>query len=441
MTQAGAFPGAITPFEFARAIVRLDPGPRLAAAVSGGPDSLALLLLTAEWAKAAGRDVAVLTVDHQLRPEAAAEARYVGDIAARLGMPHQILVWTGDKSVSGISAAAREARYGLLLGWCRTHGYGDLLVAHHQDDQAETFLMRLARGSGVDGLAAMAPVHEREGVRILRPLLDFPRARLARTVEEAGIEPVDDPSNRDAHYERVRVRGLFGQLGIEASDLAATASRMARARAALERQTEEFLDRHSTLRAEGVAFLEVPALAGMPEEIGLRALSSLLRTISGARYPGRLDSLERLYDMVIRGDPGQGVTLGGCQIARRGADAIALWREPAAALAAAELTLRPGASGLWDGRFELVLRETGADAGEGPVVVSALGEEGLADMRALGVVIPENGLPRMALRSLPALRRGKLILAVPSLGYAAPGIEADARFIGLKDPAVRPDVP
>ncbi len=433
MAQEGASPDVIAPLEFDSAITRLDPGSRLAVAVSGGPDSLALLLLTAEWAKGAGRDIAVLTVDHQLRPEAADEARFVGTIAGRLGVPHHTLVWDGDKSVPGISAAAREARYSLLLDWCRAHDHGDLLVGHHLDDQAETFLMRLARGSGVDGLAAMVPVRERGGVRILRPLLDFPRTRLARTVQEAGIEPVDDPSNRDEHYERVRVRGLFGQLGIEASDLAATARRMARARAALERQTREFLDHYSTLRPEGVAFLDVPALARIPEEIGLRALSTLVRTVSGARYPGRLDSLERFYDMTIHGYPGPGATLGGCQIAPRGADGIALWREPAAALAAPDLILpASGATGLWDGRFEMVLTEADNESQEEPLVVSALGEEGLADMRALGVVIPENGLPRMALRSLPALRRGQLILAVPTLGYAEGDIVADARFIGLK---------
>jgi tRNA(Ile)-lysidine synthase len=171
----------LTHEEFARAVERLGPlekRPHLAVAVSGGADSLSLALFAAAWARKRGGCASALTVDHGLRPEAAAEARRVGRWLRARGIEHRIIAWRGTKPAANIQAAARAARYGLLSAWCARHGVLHLLLAHHADDQAETYLMRLARGSGVDGLAAMAPVHELPSVRVLRPLLDVPRARL-----------------------------------------------------------------------------------------------------------------------------------------------------------------------------------------------------------------------------------------------------------------------
>ncbi|MBM4438672.1 MAG: tRNA lysidine(34) synthetase TilS, partial [Actinobacteria bacterium] len=133
----------------------LAPGTRVAVAVSGGADSLALTLLADEWARRTGRSIAALTVDHGLRPDSAAEASQVGAWLAAARIRHEVLRWEGQKPRSGIHAAAREARYRMLTSWCRENDVRDLLLAHHRDDQSETFLMRLARGSGPDGLAAM----------------------------------------------------------------------------------------------------------------------------------------------------------------------------------------------------------------------------------------------------------------------------------------------
>src|SRR5205823_2951019 len=148
--------------------------PRLAVAVSGGPDSMALLLLADRWARQRGGEAWGLTVDHGLRPESAGEARIVAGWLAARGMAHEILVWSGDKPATGIQEAAREARYALLAGWCRAHGILHLLTAHHREDQAETYLIRRRAGSGVDGLAAMSAVRELPGCRIVRPLLSVP---------------------------------------------------------------------------------------------------------------------------------------------------------------------------------------------------------------------------------------------------------------------------
>ncbi|MCE9651242.1 MAG: tRNA lysidine(34) synthetase TilS, partial [Parvibaculum sp.] len=234
--------GIATPLsatEFARALARLKPSASLAVAFSGGPDSLALLVLAAQWAgRSRARKLVALTVDHGLRAGSAAEARACARMAKALGVSHRILVWRGAKPKADIQAAARAARYRLLAQACIAEGAGDLLVAHHLEDQAETFLLRLARGSGVDGLAGMAASRRLDrDLRLLRPLLDVPRARLMAVVKRAGIEAIQDPSNDNPRFDRVRARRLMAELstlGLDASRLASTAAHMARVRAALE---------------------------------------------------------------------------------------------------------------------------------------------------------------------------------------------------------------
>ncbi|MAG22807.1 MAG: tRNA lysidine(34) synthetase TilS, partial [Rhodospirillaceae bacterium] len=181
-----------------------EPEPCVAVAVSGGCDSMALALLAHDWAQGRGGQTVALSVDHRLRWESGAEARQAGRWLKARGLTHHILSWTGDKPRHGVQAAAREARYRLLFDWCRRHGVLHLLLAHHQEDQAETFLLRLGRGSGVDGLAGMAPLSEVPTMRLLRPLLDVPKARLVATLQSRGQEWVEDPSNRDLAYARVR---------------------------------------------------------------------------------------------------------------------------------------------------------------------------------------------------------------------------------------------
>ncbi|MEE2997040.1 MAG: tRNA lysidine(34) synthetase TilS, partial [Pseudomonadota bacterium] len=193
--------------EFAGFMCSAEPfktdGP-LVVAVSGGADSLGLLSLLTGWAGAKSVSLIALTVDHGLRPESGDEAALVGRWCAEMGVPHDILCWMGDKPVRGIQEAARRARYALLEDWCVRHGASDLLVAHTENDQAETFLFRMSRGSGPDGLAAMPLVSCRGGIRIVRPLLGVSRARMEATLRAAGRTWVDDPGNADRRYTRVR---------------------------------------------------------------------------------------------------------------------------------------------------------------------------------------------------------------------------------------------
>jgi tRNA(Ile)-lysidine synthase len=194
--------------------------PAIALAVSGGPDSIALMWLAARWRRALTRGprLIALTVDHGLRPEAAAEARDVKKLAAQLDLPHRTLRWNGAKPKTGVPAAARAARYRLLAQAAKASGATHILTAHTRDDQAETLLMRMLRGSGIAGLAAMARQTEREGVWLARPLLDVPKSQLVATLHKAKIAFADDPTNRDTNYTRPRLRALMPALAQEGGD-------------------------------------------------------------------------------------------------------------------------------------------------------------------------------------------------------------------------------
>src|SRR6266478_336639 len=213
--------------------------PAIILAVSGGPDSIALMWLAARWRRALARGPRLIaaTVDHGLRPEAAREAREVKRLARELDLPHRTVRWTGAKPKTGVPAAARAARYRLLAQAAKASGATHILTAHTRDDQAETLLMRMLRGSGIAGLAAMARQSEREGVWLARPLLDVPKSQLVATLNKAKIAFADDPTNRDTSYTRPRLRALMPVLAEEGGDvrnLARLAARLARANAALE---------------------------------------------------------------------------------------------------------------------------------------------------------------------------------------------------------------
>src|SRR3954468_18520523 len=213
--------------------------PAIVLAVSGGPDSVAMMWLAARWRRALRRGprLVAVTIDHGLRSEAAREARDVKQLARSLDLPHRTLRWSDAKPATGLPAAARDARYRLLARAARTAGATHVLTAHTEDDQAETLLMRMSRGSGIAGLAAMARQTQRDGVVLARPLLQIPKARLLATLQRARLGFTEDPTNRDTRFTRPRLRTLMPALaaeGFDARNLARLASRLARANAALE---------------------------------------------------------------------------------------------------------------------------------------------------------------------------------------------------------------
>lgn len=289
--------------------------PAVILAVSGGPDSVALMWLAARWRKALSRGPRLLavTVDHGLRPAAAREAREVKRLADSLGLPHQTVRWTGEKPKSGVPAAARAARYRLLASVARRRGASHILTAHTRDDQAETLLMRLLRGSGIGGLAAMARESEREGVLIARPFLNVSKSQLIATLQRAGIAYADDPTNRDVRFTRPRIRAVIEGLSAEGGDhrnLARLASRLARANAALEILADGAA-RYLALKDSGGssppaarssspgATFEAAAFARLPEEIRLRLLLRAIDRI-GREGPAELGKAEALLAALDR---------------------------------------------------------------------------------------------------------------------------------------------
>jgi tRNA(Ile)-lysidine synthase len=290
--------------------------PALILAVSGGPDSIALMWLAARWRRSLkrGPDLIAITVDHGLRPEAAREARDVKRLATSLELPHRTLRWTGDKPKTGLPAAAREARYRLLAKAARAGGATHVLTAHTRDDQAETLLMRMARGSGLAGLAAIARQTERDGVVLARPFLSVPKAQLIATLKKAKVEFAIDPTNHDPHFARPRFRALMPALsaeGFDSRNLARLAARLARANAALELLVdgaERFLALHG--KGEANDGFDASAFAALAEEIRVRLLLRMINKV-GHEGPAELGKVETLLSAIDAAftDGGKGIRL------------------------------------------------------------------------------------------------------------------------------------
>jgi len=387
-----------------------EAAPRLAVGVSGGADSMALAVLVGDWARARGGHVTALTVDHRLRPEAADEAAAVGRQMAGLGIDHRILTWGGAKPPSGVQDWARGVRYALLSDWCRDAGVLHLLLAHHRRDQAETVLMRLAGGSGPDGLVAMAAVVETPAVRLLRPLLPVAPERLRAALLDRGLTWIEDPSNLDPAYERNRVRAALpglAETGITEASLADFAERMGRARAALEDSAAVLIGRAVHLYPAGFAHLDRQAITAAPAEVSLRALGRVLAAVGGRAYGPASAKLERLCARLAAAGEDVSRTLAGCRVLSDGPTVLTCRErrglpEPAAVFAGERL--------LWDGRFRIDL-----GPGAGQARLAALGDIGGSFGPA------KTAVPAAARPALPALFDDDGVFAVPGLGYRRPG--------------------
>jgi tRNA(Ile)-lysidine synthase len=303
---------------------------RLALAVSGGPDSLALMLLAHEYAVATGvRDrFIVYSVDHQLRPEAAGEVRFVIEQAHRLGFPARALKWDGDKPATGIQEAARIARYRLFAEALRQDQAEAIVTAHHLGDQAETVLMRLAHGSGLEGLRGMDYVTDVGDLTIVRPLLRIDPEELRAVVAEAGLTAVADPSNSDLDYERVRWRKMLpalAELGLDARRLSRFADRMRDAESALVAMTAEAMSMVEFATGDEEAALSRDLLMRIPRAIAIRVVARVLDRVGGGQKPHALAAVEGLTDRLIR-EPVR-TTLHGCLV-RSGGKTIRIVREP-----------------------------------------------------------------------------------------------------------------
>jgi tRNA(Ile)-lysidine synthase len=319
----------------------LDLLPALVLAVSGGPDSMALMVLAARWrqTRKSGPKLIAITVDHGLRTESKREAASVGRLARKLKIAHRTLRWTGKKPKTGLPQAARLSRYNLLGQAARKAGASHILTAHTLDDQAETVIIRMSRGSGITGLGAMAhmsnlPGSEDGDIKLVRPLLDILKVRLIATLRAAKIPFADDPSNRDPRFTRARLRGLMPQLaqeGLDARRLALLASRLKRADTAIEAGVDRAMEDVSTdPGAPGRIVFKALGYARLPSEIALRLIGRAVAKL-GSEGPvelGKLEALKVALDDAQRAGNGQfRRTLAGAQVTLTG-DTISVEMAP-----------------------------------------------------------------------------------------------------------------
>ena len=302
MSTAEASP--VTAAEAKELFSDLDRLPALLLAVSGGPDSTALMLLMVRWWRTLQikPKLFAVTVDHGLRAESKREAAEVARLARKLGVAHATLRWTGKKPAAGLQEAARATRYGLLAAAARKLKATHVVTAHTRDDQAETVLIRMSRGSGLVGLAAMTrisplPGDGQRGIMLVRPLLDVPKLRLVATLRAAKIPFADDPSNRDPRFTRARLRGLMGELareGLDARRLSLLARRARRADQAIEAVVDHAEAALTSLSPKRPSMsMDAAAYSGLPAEIGLRLLGRALTRL-GNEGPVELAKLEAL---------------------------------------------------------------------------------------------------------------------------------------------------
>ncbi|MBT3071808.1 tRNA lysidine(34) synthetase TilS [Rhodomicrobium sp. Az07] len=406
-------PTVISDSEILKAFALVEASPALVLAVSGGPDSMALMHLARRWATLANRQadtITVATVDHGLRPESVEEATFVRTHARALGFEHVTLVWSGEKPATGLQAAARRARYALLTAQARVNG-ASLVTAHTRDDQAETLVMRLARGSGVDGLAAIAPVSMRDGVRLARPLLDFSKTRLTACLRARSVPFVRDPSNENTAFERVRLRIAMRALanaGVSKAALALSAARLGRSRAALDEAAERFLDGFFRVSPLAHGEIDREAFDALPDDIALRVLARVLPLIGGRADPPRMMRLERLLEGLRTGQ--SEATLGGSLLIAA-AGRLSFYREPGRTKPA-PVSLEPRAAVLWDRRFLVSVPNAAACDGQ----VRPLGEPGWTAWRRERKELRLSAeVNRLAALTTPALWREGRLVAAPVL--------------------------
>lgn len=382
-------------------------------AVSGGVDSTALMVLASRWSAPVPK--LIVTVDHGLRSEAGAEARLVAAQAERLGLTCRIVEIRGLEAGGNVQERARNARYGTLVNAALAVGCDTIVTAHHREDQAETFLIRLKRGSGVYGLSAMTGETAIGGVSLSRPLLDVPRQALADLVAQSGLAVSDDPSNRDESFDRVKMRRLMPELeavGLGAGRLAGMARSMRRAADALDHYATDLIRSRFSVGRGGVIDGPADAFHGVPDEVALRAFARLVTAAAGQDRVPRFDRLEAAFAEISVDGAQCRRTLHGAVIEAKDG-VLRLGREWGRA-GLPEFGIAGGGTAIWDGRFVITA----------PYLPDTMR---IAPLGSAPVRLVAGHLPRMFLRAMPGLFSAERLIAVPA------GVRAQDRSDGEGD--------
>jgi len=412
-------------------LARLFPGSpkHLAVAVSGGADSLSLVWLLKEWSLDTGCRITALTVDHGLRPASPGEADEVARWMAAWGLPHETLTWQGDKPVHGIQEAAREARYALLTDWCRENGAEALMVAHHREDQAETFLMRLLRGSGPDGLAAMRPVSRLNGVRIVRPLLDVSKEQLVGLLKGLGQSWINDPSNEDTRFTRAKLRAWMPKLEeqeIDAARLSRLAGDFGELREKLDAVTREAITSLVRFDAGGWAELPRQILRDAPDPLAKRLIVSVMNSVGGGGYAPRSDRLDRGLAKLRTNEPLLAFSLGGCVLLEKNHKIMILREERRGT---PPTVVQPGDRIVWRNRFLCEFGQV-STPGRPPYVLAPLKKEGWTEALKWEPNLRNLGVYHACAATLPALYDSEGLLEVPRLCIRRPDASGDGASAG-----------
>ena len=357
-------------------------------AVSGGSDSVALLMLLLPWSLKNNKKLFVVTVDHGLRRAAIDEASYVKKLCLKNSVKHEILKI--NKAVKGnVQAWARENRYKLISKWAKKNRIQSVFLGHTLNDQAETVLLRLGRGSGVDGLAGMRSESIRENLLWLRPLLNIDRFILRDFLKSKNVTFIDDPSNEDTKFNRVKVRKLLSKsndFGLDSIRLNETASRMSQARDVLNKVAFEFAKKNIFVSQIGTLVIDLPTFEDELPETKFRILLYSIKWISGNIYGARAKAIEYALQESING---KARTIGGCVIFRI-EDKLHIWREYNAVKNLTQV------NGIWDGRWSVPKA----------IETRACGMDGLKNIENWKAI----DLPKKALVSMPTIwKNGKVI--------------------------------
>jgi tRNA(Ile)-lysidine synthase len=372
---------------------------KIGLAVSGGGDSIALLRLGSCWSVQTGQPIAAVTVDHGLRSESGAEAQAVANLCKSLGIPHDILSWRAPKGAGNLPAAARDGRYALMADWAKARGIGAVALGHTADDSAETFLMRLGRAAGLDGLAEMARRSDRYGVTWVRPLLDHTRADLRAYLMRHAVEWIEDPSNEDTRYARTRTRHalpLLEGLGLTAQSIRHSAHALRQAQTALAHYTRREAQTH-VIQEAGDLVLPLDFVPAVPADVERRLIAAALQWVGSGAYPPRKFCAAGLKAVLVQQHR---LTLSGCLVVKRKGQ-MRIMREYNAVR-----DLCGPTDAVWDMRWRLL----GPHAPD--LQVRALGEgiRLLPDWRKADV-------PRPSLMASPAVWRADSLVAAPLAGY------------------------
>jgi len=402
--------------ETMQALLPEGPPGRLAVAVSGGSDSMALALLTKDWADRNGIALTALSVNHGLRASAADEAKQVKQWLEGRGLPTRILDWAGPHPRTGIQEAARNARYHLMEEACEEAGIGDLLLGHQLEDQLETLLMRLSKGSGLDGLAAMQGVGDLGRLRLLRPLLSVRRQLLRDYLQAQDQVWIDDPSNENPLYTRTRVGAVLTEMqqlpGSSMEAIALSLARLQRASNGLDDLARQKIQSLCEVNPFGFIRMRDDALDDCPDELALRILSAALRGAGGGQRI-KMTALEQILQRLFRERTGKSATLSGAQIQKSGKNWL-FCREPGRA-GLPMLALAPvQREWIWDNRFVVIdtMPETTLPGG---LSVGALGVEGGRQLRKYADSEIISALPAKVRHCLPAIWSDGKIVAAPLL--------------------------